>query len=144
MGKSESEGVVVVLGDPTDVERDYLNDLQDLTDGQDTEEWKVPSGAMVGDLVLVYLMAPVSAIVAHATVLQEPVQANAVPDREWGDGWWAELGCFGMVDPPITNAVLRPSLPSWKWPVAPRGACGFRSENTPFRACPPDSSAEPR
>ena len=97
MSRSVSEGVVVVLGDPMDPERDYIDDLRDLAASREVTDWKVPSGAQVGDVVLVYLTAPVSAIVARAVVLDDPAHANAVPDRPWGEGWWAEVGEFAML-----------------------------------------------
>ena len=112
----------MVLGDPTDPERNYMNDLQDLALSGEVTEWKMPSGAKVGDVVLVYLTAPISAVVGYGLVFEAPTRANAVPDRPWGEGWWAEVGEFGMIEPPITNHELRIRVPSWKWPTQPRSA----------------------
>ena len=65
MAMSGSNGVVVVMGDPTDDERCYMDDLVAASHRDGTFDWNVPSKAEVGDRVVVYLTKPVSAIVAY-------------------------------------------------------------------------------
>lgn len=128
MSSSLSDGVVVVMGDPRDTTRDYQHHLEHLARTGDTDVWKVPMGAQVGDMALVYLIRPVSAIVAFATVLSDPVEANGAPNRAWGDGWYAELGGFGLFDEPITRDELLAEVPAWRWPVQPHTATLPRGE----------------
>jgi len=123
-----SDGVVVVMGDPRDATRDYQHHLEQLALTGGTDLWKVPKGAQVGDVALVYLIRPVSAIVAFATVLTDPVEVNAAPDRDWGDGWYSELGGFGLFDEPITRDELLAEVPAWRWPVQPHTATLPRGE----------------
>lgn len=85
--------------------------------------FSVPRLAAIGDSVLFYLAAPISAIVAAG----KAVTAPRATERKWYE---ARIGNIRMLDSPIPLAELRDMFPEWAW---------LRSVNmfayvSPFRA----------
>jgi hypothetical protein len=70
--------------------------------------WFVPKLTTIGDVVLFYAEAPLSAIVAVGKALSRPRATNL----KWYE---AKVGSVRMLDAPITLAELRIMFPDWLW-----------------------------
>ncbi len=82
--------------------------------------WTVPSKAKPGDILLVYILAPVSSLVASAEVLDVPVPGD---EYGWPGKHMAPIGNIQMLDPYITREELLKNFKGWKWPNSPQSAC---------------------
>jgi len=82
--------------------------LEELAVSGRETNWYVPRLTAAGDTVLLYLEAPVSAIVAIGEALSRP-KATTI---KWYE---AKIGKVRLLDAPITLAELREMFPDWAW-----------------------------
>lgn len=94
--------------------------------------WTVPKTARRGDLALVYLCAPVSAIVGSVEITAEPFY-NVDMFPAWKDNWMAEIGRvrYARSRPELGIKGLRELFPDWGWLRYPRGKARIPAEIVP-------------
>lgn len=81
--------------------------------------WTVNRNAKPGDEVLLYVCAPVSAIVAFAVIETAPELCED-PGSEWCGSYFADMHSLTMLEEPITRARLLAEFPGWKYWKQPR------------------------
>jgi hypothetical protein len=93
--------------------------LEDSEQGE--TNWTISRNARSGDWVLLYICAPVSAIVAVATVATEPVKDDN-PSSEWFGHFLADMHSLRMLAEPITRDWMLKHLSSWRYWTQPRNS----------------------
>jgi hypothetical protein len=88
----------------------YQTLLEDAVEGE--TNWTVNRHARRGDVMLLYVCAPVSAIVARATLATDP-ELNDDPACEWFGSYMADMHSLTMLAEPITRAALLRDFPQW-------------------------------
>lgn len=83
--------------------------------------WTINKGTKRGDQVLLYVRAPVSAIVALATVSTYPVREGN-PSSEWHGWYFSEMHALRMLDVPLTRDFLLAEFPAWRYWKQPRAS----------------------
>lgn len=85
--------------------------------------WTCPSAVNRGDTMLIYLMRPISAIVATATFTSEPIMNNDF-DSEWfGKRMAAYIGLKVFDESEFISLFrLHELFPQWHWTTRPQGA----------------------
>jgi hypothetical protein len=83
--------------------------------------WTVNRNARAGDRILLYICAPVSAIVATAVVVTEP-EKDEDPNSVWFDHWFADMEELRMLPEPITRQMLLEKFPDWGYWTQPRNS----------------------
>lgn len=85
--------------------------------------WTCPSAASRGDTMLIYLMRPISAIIASATFSSEPFTNNDL-DSEWfGKRMATYIGIKVFDESEFVSLFrLRELFPEWYWTTRPQGA----------------------
>lgn len=83
--------------------------------------WTISKHARRGDKVLLYVCAPVSAIVAVATVATTPERDDNLQSEWWGH-YLADMDDLRMLDQPITRHALRERFPDWGYWKQPRNS----------------------
>lgn len=90
---------------------------EDACDGE--TNWTINQHARRGDKVLLYVCAPVSAIVATAIVSETPTRDDD-PASTWHGLYFADMHNLCMVPRPITRADLLAEFPGWRYWKQPR------------------------
>lgn len=88
---------------------------------QGITNWTINSRAQVGDEVLLYICAPVSAIVARATIETEP-QIDEDPASPWFGHFLADMHSLIMLATPITRKQLIGRFRDWGYWMQPRNS----------------------
>lgn len=92
---------------------------QDALEG--STEWTINKNAKIGDRVLLYVCAPVSSIVATATVCEAPY-LNEDVNNEWFGSYFAEMNELAMLNTPIPRRHLLKEFPAWRYWTQPRNS----------------------
>ena len=77
-------------------------------------EWTINKHAKIGDRVLLYVCAPLSAIVATAVVCEAPYLDEDV-NSEWLGSYFAEMNQLTMLDAPIPRRHMLKIFPNWRY-----------------------------
>jgi hypothetical protein len=83
--------------------------------------WTINSNCKPGDLVALYVKAPVSAIVATGTVATRPELCEVVKS-EWYGSHFSEMHSIQMLTEPIPRQVLIDCFPLWRYWRQPRNS----------------------
>lgn len=97
----------------------YETLLEDSEAGE--TNWTISRHAKVSDRVLLYVCAPVSAIVAVATVTSAPVREDD-PASAWFGHWMTDMHRLRMLEEPITRSALMERFPEWGYWKQPRNS----------------------
>lgn len=109
---------------------DYYESLrEDAANGGETN-WTINRQARSGDRVLLYVCAPVSAIVAVASVVDPPYPDEDVQSI-WFGRFFADLADLRMLEEPIQRATLLARLPDFKYWKQPRNSIAVPPEFLP-------------
>lgn len=92
---------------------------EDAGEGETT--WSINRGARAGDQVLLYVCAPVSAIVARAELSTAPWLDND-PTSEWFRTYFADMHGLRMLNHPLTRVALLHEFPDWGYWKQPRNS----------------------
>lgn len=99
-----------------------------LDDAQTGEtEWSINKKARSGDIVLLYVCAPVSAIVARAIVSDDPYEMTEI-NSEWFGTWFAKMEDLTMLEKPLTRSELCDLFPDWGYWKQPRNSIAAPSD----------------
>ena len=90
--------------------------------------WSINRHARVGDRVLLYVCAPVSSIVATATIAEDPY-LNEDVNSEWFGTWFAEMNQLNMLDSPLPRRFLIDTFPGWRYWTQPRNSVKVPTEH---------------
>jgi Domain of unknown function (DUF3883) len=78
--------------------------------------WSTPKDAKPGDIVLIYIASPVSAVIAKGVVLA-PARKTSKRDRY---DYRAEVGRIHLTSNPADIRELKRAFPKWRWLTYPR------------------------
>jgi uncharacterized protein YsxB (DUF464 family) len=92
---------------------------EDSAEGE--TNWTINRHARRGDHVIMYVCAPVSAIVATATVATDPEQDDD-PASEWFGHYLADMKDLTLLAEPVTRARLVADFPGWGYWKQPRNS----------------------
>lgn len=84
-------------------------------------EWTINKNAKPGDIVLLYVCSPKSAIVATAIVADIPYQELDL-NSMWFRGWFAEMENLKMLNHAISRKELLNYFPDWGYWKQPRNS----------------------
>lgn len=115
------KNIFIVQGKPF-----HLDGLRDEIDNPSDEydpAWTCPATVKENDLMLVYLLAPVSSIVAYG-YFDSPAFINDDPESEWFDKRMATYRDLKLLQPEnyISLGELRLLFADWFWTTRPQGA----------------------
>ena len=113
--------LIIVQGKPS-----HLDDLrrEAINPGAETDVcWTCPGQVKTGDLMLIYLMSPVSAIVGIALFDSEPF-INDDDESDWFGKKMAAYKNLKILKPEnyITIKEMRELFPDWFWVFRPQGS----------------------
>lgn len=83
--------------------------------------WTCPSTVKKDDLMLVYLLSPISAIVAQA-IFSSPAYIESAPESEWFGKSMAYYRHVHLFSRFISLQELRLIFPEWHWTKRPQGS----------------------
>lgn len=106
----------------------YETLIEDAGEGE--TNWTINRNARRGDRVLLYVCAPVSAIVAIAEVSDTPVQETN-PSSEWRGLYFSNMHGLRMLEKPITRAKLLVAFSTWGYWKQPRTGVQVPAEFIP-------------
>ena len=106
----------------------YESLVEDCASGETL--WSISKHAQCGDRVLLYICAPVMAIVAAATLTADPQLLDA-PENEWHGTYMAAMGGLRLLGTPISRALLMQTFPSWRYWIQPHRSSRVRDEFVP-------------
>jgi hypothetical protein len=89
--------------------------------------WTVNRHAKPGDEVLLYVCAPVSAVVAIGVIETVPELCED-PGSEWFGSYFADIHSLVMLEVPLTRTFLCAEFPTWRYWKQPRLSCLVRPE----------------
>jgi len=98
---------------------------EDARDGE--TRWTVNRHVRAGDQVILYVCAPVSAIVAVGEA-EIDVELEEDPASPWMGRWFADLDGLRMLERPITRAELMRAFPAWGYWRQPRQSVAVPGE----------------
>lgn len=87
----------------------------ELLQKKEASWWSCGKETKEGELLLIYLIKPISAIVAMATT-----SSGAKPRKAWRFG--ADIKNIKIIEPPITLSEIRQQIPEWRWAKSARRA----------------------
>lgn len=99
---------------------EFYDCLKEDADQGETN-WTISRNARVGNRILLYICAPVSAVVAVATLATTP-ERNDDPSSEWFRHYMADMCGLRMLAEPITRAMLLDQFPGWRYWKQPRNS----------------------
>lgn len=97
---------------------DHLDRLEAMAATDEGTNWTVNSQAVVGDQVLFYLSAPLSALVARGTVTSPPKRRNN-PRARWYGHYMADIDAITLLPRRIPVRELKAEFPQWRWLLSP-------------------------
>lgn len=98
----------------------YFHALQEDAKTGETD-WSINKNAKPGDRVLLYVCAPISAIVATAYISDAPYLDEDI-NSMWFNTWFAEMEELKMLGIKITRHELREIFPDWGYWKQPRNS----------------------
>lgn len=99
--------------------------LDDSVEGETC--WTINRNAKSGDEVVLYVCAPVSAIVAVASVVDAPVKDEDL-NSIWFGSYFAEMENLRMLKEPIPRKSLLELFPDWRYWTQPRNSVAVPGE----------------
>lgn len=87
--------------------------------GAGESNWTISRHARRGDRMVLYICAPVSALVAVATIATHP-ELDDDPSSEWYGHHFADVRDLRLLREPIKRVVLRMAIPDWRYFKQPR------------------------
>lgn len=105
----------ICLGTPPDA----LASLVKSTRARRTVQWTVHSQAQKSDVVLFYLLRPISALVAKGVVSRDAVKITSRRDPWFGHSM-APIGQMELLPREISRGQLRKAFPQWGYWTQPR------------------------
>jgi hypothetical protein len=102
--------------------------LEDATVG-DTN-WMVSKHCRSGDRILLYICAPVSAIVATGILAGQP-EEDSDPSSIWFGHWLAHITELEVLTEPLTRQSLILNFPTWGYWRQPRNSVRVPDEYLP-------------
>jgi hypothetical protein len=99
--------------------------LDDSVEGETC--WTINKNAKSGDEVVLYVCAPVSAIVAIATVVDEPIKDEDL-NSMWFGSYFADMEDLRMLKEPIERTFLLSRFPDWRYWTQPRNSVAVPSQ----------------
>jgi hypothetical protein len=112
------EGLMAIFTTITNV--GYYETIREDSASGETE-WTINKNARPGDMVLLYVCAPVSAIVAKAIISEEPY-LNEDLNSEFLGLYFAEMSGLKMLEKPLTRKELIWEFPHWRYWTQPRNS----------------------
>jgi hypothetical protein len=97
----------------------YEDLVADSADGE--TNWSVSRHVRAGDLILLYVTAPVSAIVAAAEASDDAAQDDD-PKSPWFGHFFCDMHDLRMLARPVTRAELVTAFPNWGYWRQPRNS----------------------
>jgi hypothetical protein len=97
----------------------YYTLVEDAQAGE--TDWSINKNAKVGDQVLLYVCAPISAIVASA-LISDDVYLDEDINSPWYGTYFAQMNNLKMLDVKITRFQLRQMFPDWGYWKQPRNS----------------------
>lgn len=97
----------------------YYSLIEDAKTGETV--WTINKNARSGDTVLLYVCAPVSAIVATAIVSDNPFIDNDINSEFFGS-YFAEMENLSLLGEKLTRHNLREIFPNWGYWKQPRNS----------------------
>jgi|GEM_PF-4975641 len=87
--------------------------------------WTVSQHADVGDIVLFYITAPTSAVVAKGIVRSKPIPKS---HERYKKKHWADIDQIMMLESPLKIRFLKEKFPQWGWLRNPMVSCEIPAE----------------
>lgn len=100
---------------------DYYETLQQDAGAGGETNWTINKNARSGDRVLLYVCAPVSAIVAVATLTDDAYLEDEV-NSPWYGRYFADMHALEMLALPVERKALLARLPDYKYWTQPRNS----------------------
>lgn len=97
---------------------EYYEVLRDDA-GEGETNWSVNRHTRRGDRILLYVCAPVSAVVATGYA-SEDAYLEDDPQSEWFGKYFVDMHGLTMLDKPVTRAELIARFPEWGYWKQPR------------------------
>jgi hypothetical protein len=98
---------------------------------QGETNWTVSPHVRHGDLIALYVAAPISSIVAIGEATND-AEEDTDPSSVWFRHSLCDIHNLRMLDKPITRKELLIEIPEWRWPRQPRGPALVPPEYTPL------------
>lgn len=102
---------------PTNAE--YYETIQADATGEHSTRWTVRKDCAPGDLVLLYVCAPVQAIVAQGRIASKPELCEDL-NHPWYGHYFADIEDLQLLKFPITRQVMRAKFWGWRYWKMPR------------------------
>jgi hypothetical protein len=102
--------------------------IEDAAAGE--TNWTVSKHCRPGDRILLYICAPVSAIVAVGILASQPEEVT-VPSSIWFGHWLADITELRMLDQPLSRQTLLSEFPIWGYWRQPRNSVRVPEEYLP-------------
>lgn len=97
----------------------YQTLIEDSLEGH--TNWTISKNAKPGDVVLLYVCSPISAIVATATLADIPYQETDL-NSMWFRGWFAEMENLKLLKNQISRNFLIKTFSDWRYWKQPRNS----------------------
>lgn len=97
---------------------------------QGETNWTINPHARRGDTVLLYVCAPIMAIVATATLSTDAELLDDISSDFFG-AFVADMHGLRLLEKPLTRAEMMRRLPEWGWPRQPRQSVRVPEEFRP-------------
>jgi|GEM_PF-6067076 len=119
----EKTQVFIVQGSVSHLKELLIEEMSPDDDDEYETCWTCPKAVKAGDLMLIYLMAPLSAIVGYAYFTGEPYMNNDSAS-DWFGKTMAAYDNLTMLDPHdyLGLGEMRLLFPEWHWVHRPQGA----------------------
>jgi hypothetical protein len=114
----------------TTITNNYFYEILKVDSRAGETDWSINKNAKVGDCVLLYVCAPVSAIVATA-VISDDVYLDEDINSTWFGTWFAQMSELKMLDIKVTRHQLRQAFHDWKYWMQPRNSVLVKPEYLP-------------
>lgn len=97
---------------------EQLEYLEDLAAKGGSTRWTINRNAEVGDELLIYLTAPISAFVARGIVSSVP-SIDEDLNGDWQEHYMSEIEDVSLVPERVHIKILRARFPEWRWLISP-------------------------
>lgn len=125
MIETKSKTYHIVIGRAAE-QYDYVK--EDAVRGDTT--WTINMLAKKGDVVLFYITAPVSAIVATGVAVND-AKRSADPESDWNGFFMCDIIELELLERPLTRETIRREIPSYGYMYSP-----IKSSRIPERHVP--------
>lgn len=117
----------ICLGTPPHALRSIVNYAR----GRRAVQWTVHSQAQKGDVVLFYLLRPISALVAKGVLTRDAVKISSRRDAWFGHSM-ASIGQLELLPREISRGQLRKAFPRWGYWTQPRLSTRVPDATAPY------------